>query len=1072
MFVKRILSVIICIVLMTTLVVIPVSNAGAATTDTAQTQSNIEGYNLPSDVHNGNILHAFNWKLKEVTQYAQEIAAAGYTAVQVSPIQATKDTTNDGAYANDWWSFYQPLDLSIGNELGNASDLKTMCDTLHSYGIKVICDVVTNHVQNSTSKTEAAKVSETLRSYLRRGTGTTVTPYIDNTRAGQVTTDLNSQLPDLDTSNKDYQNYVISYLNSLADCGVDGFRFDAAKHIETPKDGSVASDFWPTITAAITAKKPNSFIYGEVLSLGGLGDITGYTDYIDVTDYAYGATVRSALKSKSASSLSDYGYVGSADKDNVLWVESHDTFTTATTDSSSSNTLTIAQQIVGWAVVGARKDAPALYLVRTSCTTLEQTDTLSIKYDAFIGAPGAAETWKSDAVVAVNQFKNEFVGQSETTYTNGNLFYVQRGTTGMVIANLNAASATVSQACSMKDGTYYDQVTGNKFTVSNGTLSGKVGSTGVAVVYNPEKAAPIATVKLNSTVLDSDSLNGYTDATATISVTLKNATGGTVKVSNLPAVDVPAQGKVITLNSSIDYGDGINITVTATNGSQTTTNTYKVYKKNANETKRVYFDNTVTQWPAVYVYCKTGESSSTQISAFPGYKMNLVSGSTNLYYYDVPTTTNYVKFNEGAVSAHIGHTVDVCGGYCGRTMPQTVILYGTANEAKNREAGGYQLTGSMIFDKLEWKDYGEYPVATLSSGDITYPDELPTEPSTQGPTYTPGTLILGDSDLDGDISILDATVIQRHIAKLATLSTDGLTCADVDNDGDVSIIDATYIQRYKAKLEAPDGIGEPIDSEVIPDDPVVVPSTVTVTLNATDCFEGGAVYLYAYNDAGGANGAWPGQPMNASGSGYTLDVDSSLDKIKFVGYYGATEDGLNTIETNVFTLTDTPFTLESIKITCSESWSSCYIHLWGGEGTSAVSTVWPGILMQGSSGNYYFNIPKDSAYEKYIINDGNGTQRNEVSINGTSGGNSGGNTDTITVYFTNNSNWSAVYAYAWDGANKNQEWPGEQMQLVENNMYSIEFPANTYTGIVFSNGSGDQTGDLTLTSEAAQYFTP
>lgn len=1074
MFTKRFLSVVICALMITTMFVFPAVNASAMTDDVASTQSNVVGYNLPDDVHNGNILHAFNWKLKEVTQYAQEIAAAGYTAVQVSPIQATKDTTNDGAYSNDWWCFYQPLDMAIGNELGDADDLKEMCDTLHSYGIKVICDVVTNHVQNSTSKSEASKVNATLRGYLRRGTGTTVTPYIDNTRAGQVTTDLNSQLPDLDTSDKGYQNYVIKYLDSLADCGVDGFRFDAAKHIETPKDGAVASDFWPTITNAIKKKNPNAFVYGEVLSLGSVGDITGYTDYIEVTDYAYGATVRSALKSKNSNSLPNYGYVGSAQKDNVLWLESHDTFITASTKSDSSNSLTIPQQIVGWAVVGARKDAPALYLIRTKCTTLEQTDTLSIKYDEFIGAPGAAETWKNDAVVAVNQFKNEFVGQAEKTYTNGNLFYVQRGTTGMVIANLNATSASVSQACSMKDGTYYDQITGNKFTVSGGTLTGNVGASGVAVVYNPEKAVPIAQVALNGKVLDCDTNNGYTDATANVTVTLKNATSGTVKVSNLPAVDVPVEGKSIKLNSSIDFGDGINITVTATNGSRTTTNTYKIYKKNPNEAKRVYFDNSVHQWSAVYVYCKTGEKATTQLAAYPGTQMTLVSGSKTLYYCDVPANTNYVKFNEGPVDC-LGHSPAQCGGaygLCGRTMPQTVVPYGAAQIAANREAGGYKLTGSMICSKLEWKDYGEYPIATLSDSDVTYPDEIPTQPSTQGPTLTPGTLVLGDVDMDGGISILDATYIQRHLAKLTTLDTDALKCADVDADEKTSIVDATNIQRYLAKLTAPAGIGQVIEGGSTPDIPVV-PQTVKVTLNDTDCFNNAEVYLYAYNDAGGANGAWPGEPMTKSGGLYTIDVDSTLDKIKFVGFYGTNEAGMNTIETNVYELSAEPYTLESIKLTSSESWSTCYIHMWGGSGETAANTAWPGIEMLGSSGNYYFNIPKDSVYEKYIINDGNGTQRNEVKIDGTSGGNSGGVTDTITVYFTNTKNWPVVYAHAWNTAGgKNQEWPGAQMQLVEGNVYSIELPAYEFTGIVFTNGTGVQTGDCTLTGDAEQYFTP
>lgn len=1066
MFTKRIVSLILCVLLMTAFVMVPATYANAASTD------NVTGYNLPNDVHDGNILHAFNWKLVEITQYAQEIAEAGYTAVQISPIQASKDTTNDGAYSNDWWCFYQPTDLAIGNELGNAAQLKEMCDTLHTYGVKVICDVVTNHVQNSTTKAEAAKVNATLKSYLRNTSGTALTPYNDSTRKGQVTTDLNSQLPDLDTSNKNYQNYVIKYLNSLADCGVDGFRFDAAKHIETPDDGDVASDYWPTITNAIKNKNSNAFIYGEVLGLGGKANITSYTKYIDVTDYAYGSTVRSALKSKSASNLADFGYTGSADKDNVIWVESHDTFTTNPSMSDSSNSLTIDQQVVGWAIVGARKDAPALYLVRTECAQLDITPELtSIKYDELIGAPGAADTWKSDAVTAVNQFKNEFVGQSETTYNNGNLFFVQRGTKGMVIANLNCASTAVSQACSMADGTYIDQVSGNTFKVANGTLSGRVGSTGVAVVYNPSKLPPKAVVKLNSTVLGADTLNGYTDDTATLAISLENATSGTVKVSNLPAVDVTSEGKAITLNSSIAYGKGINVTVTATNGTQTTTNTYKIYKKNANESKRVYFDNSVTQWPAVYVFCKTGENRTTKISAFPGEKMNLVSGSSTLYYCDVPANTNYVKFNEGKVAAHIGHTESVCGGYCGRTMPPTVINYGTANSAANRESGGYKLTGSMIFEKLEFKDYGEYPVATLSKSDISYSDEIPTQPSTQAPTYAPGTLILGDTDMDQDISILDATNIQRHLAKLITLSDDALLCADVDWDFTVNILDATNIQRYLAKLSCPDGIGEELE-EITPPEPTVPVETVTITLNDTDAFNGEDIYVYAFDGAGSSNGEWPGQKMTKNGSKYTVDIDASLTKIKFVGVYSEVTASTTpkTIETIVFDVKESPYTLESKTLTCSKNWLESCIHIWNEDPVEPVTTPWPGIMMYGTLGNYYFNIPVDCAYTTYKFNNNNSGQEtgNYYLVE----------PDYYTVYFTDVFGWGDVNFYAYNTAGGAiGSWPGEKMTKVETNdqgqdVYSFKVPVGAYNMCIFSNNMGSQTANLQMQCVDNEGFYP
>ncbi len=60
--------------------------------------------------------------------------------------------------------------------------------------------------------------------------------------------------------------------------------------------------------------------------------------------------------------------------------------------------------------------------------------------------------------------------------------------------------------------------------------------------------------------------------------------------------------------------------------------------------------------------------------------------------------------------------------------------------------------------------------------------------------------VRGDVDLSGDVSIIDATYIQRHLAKLTTLSDVSLALADVDGNEGVSIIDATTIQRFLARL--------------------------------------------------------------------------------------------------------------------------------------------------------------------------------------------------------------------------------------------------------------------------------
>jgi len=67
--------------------------------------------------------------------------------------------------------------------------------------------------------------------------------------------------------------------------------------------------------------------------------------------------------------------------------------------------------------------------------------------------------------------------------------------------------------------------------------------------------------------------------------------------------------------------------------------------------------------------------------------------------------------------------------------------------------------------------------------------------------------LLGDSDLNNEVTVLDATAIQRHLAKLDELSSLGEFLADVDLNQEITITDATYIQRWLAHLSCPDGIG-------------------------------------------------------------------------------------------------------------------------------------------------------------------------------------------------------------------------------------------------------------------------
>lgn len=68
----------------------------------------------------------------------------------------------------------------------------------------------------------------------------------------------------------------------------------------------------------------------------------------------------------------------------------------------------------------------------------------------------------------------------------------------------------------------------------------------------------------------------------------------------------------------------------------------------------------------------------------------------------------------------------------------------------------------------------------------------------------------GDVNGDKNISVKDATLIQKFAAKYFKLITIEMLCADVNGDEKVNVKDATAIQKYVAKIETNLPIGEAI----------------------------------------------------------------------------------------------------------------------------------------------------------------------------------------------------------------------------------------------------------------------
>ena len=130
----------------------------------------------------------------------------------------------------------------------------------------------------------------------------------------------------------------------------------------------------------------------------------------------------------------------------------------------------------------------------------------------------------------------------------------------------------------------------------------------------------------------------------------------------------------------------------------------------------------------------------------------------------------------------------------------------------------------------------------------------------------------GDVDGDGEITIIDVTLVQRHLTGIKLLDEDAQRRGMVSGGDELTSVDATLIQRYDAKM---------IDRFPIEEN--------TVTIRFTDNKKWGTVYAYLYNySTGEAPEEMPGVMMTADGTDsddkpmYSMDVDiSKYDRVIF-----------------------------------------------------------------------------------------------------------------------------------------------------------------------------------------------
>ena len=127
----------------------------------------------------------------------------------------------------------------------------------------------------------------------------------------------------------------------------------------------------------------------------------------------------------------------------------------------------------------------------------------------------------------------------------------------------------------------------------------------------------------------------------------------------------------------------------------------------------------------------------------------------------------------------------------------------------NEETGAYEITYTNVpVGNHEFMVTKNFEFGPLTPGNPDYNEaKVTVDGSTVKITYTEGVGVdvtvtpplLGDVDLDGVVSIMDATEIQLAVAKKKTLTQEQEKLADTDFDGEISIIDATAIQLFVAK---------------------------------------------------------------------------------------------------------------------------------------------------------------------------------------------------------------------------------------------------------------------------------
>ena len=1012
-------------------------------------QGSVVGATSRDAVHDGAILHAFCWNFETIKENMADIAAAGYTAVQTSPINECLDTHPALQIHGDgmWYYHYQPTDWKIGNyQLGTRDQFIAMCEEADRYGVSVIVDILPNHTtptRDEVSQDLLDAAGGTFEDLLHKA--------ISDTSGRIGTTYTYDGLLDVDTENIGFQEYFYEFLLDCLACGADGFRIDTAKHIALPDDpvpseyeDADRNTFYPNMKSAIDENGLNPsgeeldfsdlFVYGETLQ--GNERTAAYQDMLGGTTASnYGAAIRTALSGKdfSVDKIEDYriddegAYEADPNK-LVTWVESHDNYCN---DGEDSWKLINDEDVrLGWAIIGARADGTPLFFSRPKNSSAENP-----WGDNVLGASGNDE-FKAPEVVAVNHFREAMAGKGEAlSNPNGNVqtIMIERGddiataAEGAVIVNGSTSDVVLDCATKLADGTYENMVSGEDsiFTVKNGVINGVLPARSVVVLsdvsqdnattvffYNSENWNSVYAQADETTYPATNNGDGWWSVTIFDNEFDVTFTDGANHTSDEFGID-PSSGRYAAgtevYESKAAGEEGIGVQLVS-----------------------VYFFN-AQNWESINAYAYLADGTQL-FGGWPGssvsydgafwYRADVkfleLKDFTIIFNHDgaqteniAINTANLVEGTNGALEAYVALNVDQEGGDLAATV------YDNMDDPEDAwgVSGRRGFTDVYFYDANDWGQVSVYTWGDVNLGDW------------------PGRAASQEDD---------------GWYKIRLNATPGSNVNIIFNNGNngkqtpnLAVSDVTHRFFVGAK-------GDTFTSKQAASDVLLAPATVQFYNE-----EGwNQVYAYAEGSADENLGTWPGVAMTEQGNGWYSaevakdEIRNAQNGLTLTFHDNSSATTTNRVDQSVANTTNVFFAksvqggftsqtalYEALNIYTrvyfynTGSWSDVYVWAWDDEENFS-GGQWPGraATREGSSDWWYYDVYKPAAAGFNVIFNNNGTPQ----------------TDTIPITDPARVYTSAINLNTYASKSEVQRLAGETVSLADASVAAI--PAIKYTG--------------------------